>query len=99
VPVLVHLREARSAQGLENLVIDHFRAKGLERAPFKTFWHLLTQGFIVLILDGFDEMVIRTIARTTLEHLEELNRAAAGRAKCCLPAAPIISAIMKKKNA
>ncbi len=84
VPVLVNLREARSSLGLENLVIHHLQAHGIDRASFKAFRHLLEQGFIVLIFDGFDELVTRTNARLTLENLRELNRAVMGKAKVLL---------------
>jgi WD40 repeat protein len=84
VPVLVNLREAKSSLGLENLVIHHLQTHGIERASFKAFWHLLEQGFIVLIFDGFDELVTRTNARLTLENLRELNRAVTGNSKVLL---------------
>jgi len=84
VPVLINLRDARSSVGLENMVIHHLQTHGIDRASFKAFWHLLEQGFIVLIFDGFDEMVTRTNARLTLENLRELNRAVIGKAKVLL---------------
>jgi len=82
-PVRVDLRDAAKALSLENVLYDHFQRAGLDVVP-KRILHLLAEGRLVLILDGFDEMATQSSWDTTLANFRELARAAQGKAKIIL---------------
>lgn len=84
IPILIDLRNADRQFSLEGLVLTHFAANGLSQATFEIFQHALTQGQIVLILDGFDEMAARVTPAITNRNFNELSRCVAGRAKVLL---------------
>jgi predicted NACHT family NTPase len=50
----------------------------------EAFLHLLKEGKIILIFDGFDEMATQSNAALTMKNFMELNRAFAGKAKILL---------------
>ena len=84
IPILIDLRNADRQFSLEGLILTHFVANGLSQATFEIFQHALTQGQIVLILDGFDEMAARVTPAITNRNFHELSRCVAGRAKVLL---------------
>jgi hypothetical protein len=84
LPVLIDLRNADREFSLEGLVLTHLAKNGLARVSFDIFMYVLTQGNLVLILDGFDEMAARVTRQVTNRNFHELARAAQGRAKVLL---------------
>jgi WD40 repeat protein len=85
VPVLIDLREARSTTvSLENILTHRFQQ--LSRRPFnpQALLHLNREGHLVLIFDGFDEMLGYSDPGQFAENLRQLLRAAEGRAKVVL---------------
>jgi hypothetical protein len=56
LPILIDLRNADREFTLEGLISTHFAKNSLSRTSFDVFMYLLSQGYIVLLLDGFDEM-------------------------------------------
>ena len=84
LPVLVDLRNADRQFSLEGLILTHFAKYGLSRAPFEAFQFLLSEGRIVLILDGFDEMASRVAPQITTRNFHELARCVKRSAKVLL---------------
>lgn len=84
IPILVDLRNADREFSLEGLVLTHLARNGLSQISFDIFQHVLTQGRIVLILDGFDEMAARVTPQITNRNFHELSRSVHGRAKILL---------------
>jgi DNA-directed RNA polymerase specialized sigma24 family protein len=84
LPILVDLRNADRQFSLEGLILTHFAKTGLAHVTFEVFQHVLLQGNIVLILDGFDEMAARVTPQVTNRNFHELARCVKGRAKVLL---------------
>ncbi|MBI5365825.1 MAG: pentapeptide repeat-containing protein [Planctomycetes bacterium] len=85
VPILIDLREARSsAVTLENILANHFQT--LTTRPFnpQALLHLNREGRLVLLFDGFDEIIGYADAGRYLEILRQIVLAAEGRAKVLL---------------
>lgn len=59
LPLLIDLRNTDREFSLEGLIITHFSKSGLAQVTFDIFQYALSNGRIVLILDGFDEMAAR----------------------------------------
>jgi hypothetical protein len=84
-PVLVDLREGGSATvTLENLLTHCFQR--LSSRPFQpqALLRLSHEGHLVLLFDGFDEIVGYAEPGRFVEHLRQILRAAAGQAKVIL---------------
>jgi RNA polymerase sigma factor (sigma-70 family) len=84
LPILIDLRNADRQFSLEGLILTHFARVGLSQVSFEVFQHVLAQGHIVLILDGFDEMAARITPQVTARNFHELARCVQGRAKVLL---------------
>lgn len=84
LPLLVDLRNADREFSLEGLMLTHFVKYGLSRASFEAFQFLLSEGRIVLILDGFDEMASRVTPQITTRNFHELSRCVKRSAKVLL---------------
>jgi RNA polymerase sigma factor (sigma-70 family) len=84
LPILIDLRNADRQFSLEGLILTHFARTGLSQVSFEVFQHALSQGQIVLILDGFDEMAARVTPQVTSRNFHELARSVQGRAKVLL---------------
>jgi RNA polymerase sigma factor (sigma-70 family) len=84
LPVLVDLRDADREVSREGILVTHFSRHGLDGVSFKLFQHALSEGNIVLILDGFDEMASRVTRSVTVRNFDELMRCVQGRAKVLL---------------
>lgn len=84
VPILIDLRNADRQFSIEGLVLTHLSKNGLSRISFETFQYALSQGNIVLILDGFDEMASRVTPQITNRNFQELASCVQGRAKVLL---------------
>jgi hypothetical protein len=73
VPIFVPLRDYGSALNVEQLITDLLVNKYHVRvSSFAAFRRLLEAGFLVLFLDGFDEMAARVDQQTTLRNFENL---------------------------
>lgn len=81
VPVLVTMRDLEKGRTLDELLAQHMAAKGEDRFPHKAFRFLLRRGRIVLLFDGFDELVQRTSPERVPRHFETLLEAADQDAK------------------
>ncbi|GAB2817614.1 hypothetical protein GCM10022221_14330 [Actinocorallia aurea] len=81
IPILIELRALDKAQSVEALVAAHLAAHGEELIDLRAFRYMLRQGRIVLLFDGFDELVTRVTYDRAADHLETLLAAAEGDAK------------------
>jgi uncharacterized protein YjbI with pentapeptide repeats len=84
LPILIDLRKADRQFSLEGLVLTHTARCGLQDVSFDAFQYALSQGQIVLIFDGFDEMAARVTPQVTERNFQELARCVRGRAKVML---------------
>ena len=84
LPILIDLRNADREFSLEGLILTHFARTGLSQVSFEIFQHVLAQGNIVLILDGFDEMAARITPQVTIRNFHELSRSVKAQAKVLL---------------
>jgi len=79
--IRIDLRKADREFSLEGLVLTHLAQNGLGDVSFDIFQHSLSEGNIILILDGFDEMSARVTPEVTRRNFNELARCVKGRAK------------------
>lgn len=81
VPILIELRALDKAHSVDGLVAAHLANHGEEVIDLKAFHYLLRQGRIVLLFDGFDELVTRVTYDRAADHLTTLLAAAEDKAK------------------
>ncbi|WP_242887262.1 TIR domain-containing protein [Actinomadura litoris] len=81
VPILIELRALDKAHSVDGLVAAHLANHGEELIDLKAFHYMLRQGRIVLLFDGFDELVTRVTYDQAADHLDTLLRAAQDKAK------------------
>ncbi|GGO75220.1 TIR domain-containing protein [Nonomuraea cavernae] len=80
-PILIELRALDKAHSVDALVAAHLANHGEEYIDLKAFRYLLRQGRIVLLFDGFDELVTRLTYDRAADHLTTLLAAAEDKAK------------------
>ncbi|MEU6778840.1 TIR domain-containing protein [Nonomuraea angiospora] len=80
-PILIELRALDKAHSVDALVAAHLAGHGEEFIDLKAFRYLLRQGRIVLLFDGFDELVTRLTFDRAADHLATLLAAAEDKAK------------------
>ncbi|AQZ64728.1 High-affnity carbon uptake protein Hat/HatR [[Actinomadura] parvosata subsp. kistnae] len=80
-PILIELRALDKAHSVDALVAAHLASHGEEVIDLKAFRYLLRQGRIVLLFDGFDELVTRLTYERAADHLATLLAAAEDKAK------------------
>lgn len=81
VPVLVDLRALDKAPDVRGLLAAHLATHGEGVIDFRAFDYMLREGRVVLLFDGFDELVARLTYDRAVEHLRVLAAAATDRAK------------------
>ncbi|WP_329520169.1 TIR domain-containing protein [Spirillospora sp. NBC_01491] len=81
IPILIELRALDKAHSVDGLVAAHLANHGEELIDLKAFHYMLRQGRIVLLFDGFDELVTRVTYDQATDHLDTLLRAAQDKAK------------------
>lgn len=81
IPLFIELRALDKAHSVEGLVAAHLANHGEDLIDLKAFRYMLRQGRIVLLFDGFDELVTRVTYQRATDHLETLLRAAEDKAK------------------
>ncbi|GII54047.1 hypothetical protein Pth03_24360 [Planotetraspora thailandica] len=80
-PILIELRALDKAHSVAGLVAAHLANHGEELIDLKAFHYMLRQGRIVLLFDGFDELVTRLTYERATDHLDTLLQAAEDKAK------------------
>ncbi len=81
IPILIELRALEKAHSIYGLVAAHLANHGEEPVDPKAFDYMLRQGRIVLLFDGFDELVARLTYERAADHLDTLLEAAQDDAK------------------
>ena len=81
IPLFIEMRQLDRSHGLEDLLGQTLLRAGVERVDIRVFRHLLEQGHIVLLFDGFDELLLRVSYARAADHLETVLRASSGQAK------------------
>ncbi|TDB91719.1 TIR domain-containing protein [Actinomadura sp. KC216] len=81
IPILIELRALDKAHSVDGLVAAHLANHGEELIDLKAFHYMLRQGRIVLLFDGFDELVTRMTYDKAADHLDTLLQAAQDKAK------------------
>ncbi len=84
IPILIELRALDKAHSIDGLVAAHLANHGHELIDLKAFHYMLRQGRIVLLFDGFDELVTRVSYDRAADHLETLLKASQDKAKIVL---------------
>ncbi len=84
IPILIELRALDKAHSIDGLVAAHLANHGNELIDLKAFHYMLRQGRIVLLFDGFDELVTRVSYDRAADHLDTLLSAAQDKAKVVL---------------
>ncbi|HSG38317.1 MAG TPA: pentapeptide repeat-containing protein, partial [Thermoanaerobaculia bacterium] len=85
MPILVDLREGRSTTvTLENLLTHHFQRLSNQAFNPQALLHLNSEGYLLLIFDGFDETIAYSEPARYLDNLRQILRAAEGKAKVLL---------------
>ncbi|RCG33067.1 TIR domain-containing protein [Sphaerisporangium album] len=80
-PIFIELRALDKAHSVDGLVAAHLANHGEELIDLKAFHYMLRQGRIVLLFDGFDELVTRVTYERAADHLDTLLQAAEDKAK------------------
>ncbi|GAA3779197.1 TIR domain-containing protein [Streptomyces phyllanthi] len=81
VPLLVELHALDRAYSFEGLVAAHLAAHGVDNIDLRAFRYMLQQGRIVLLFDGFDELVNQVSYDRAAERLQVLLDSAVDSAK------------------
>ncbi|QIS04843.1 TIR domain-containing protein [Nocardia brasiliensis] len=81
IPILIELRHLDKTHSVDGLVAAHLANHGEERIDLKALRYMLREGRVVLLFDGFDELVTRISYEFATDHLETLLQAAVGKAK------------------
>jgi WD40 repeat protein len=81
IPILIELRDLDKAHSVDGMVAAHLANHGEELIDLKAFRYMLREGRIVLLFDGFDELVTRVTYDRAADHLETLLQAAQDKAK------------------
>ncbi len=81
IPMLIELRGLDKAHSVHGLVAAHLANQGEELINLKAFDYMLREGRIVLLFDGFNELVTRLTYDRAAEHLDTLLDAVQDQAK------------------
>jgi len=81
IPILIELRTLDKAHSVDGLVAAHLANDGEELIDLRAFHYMLREGRVVLLFDGFDELVTRVTYDRATEHLDTLLQAAQDTAK------------------
>ncbi|MEV6114132.1 TIR domain-containing protein [Streptomyces sp. NPDC052109] len=81
VPLLIELHALDRAYSFEGLVAAHLAAHGVDNIDLRAFRYMLQQGRIVLLFDGFDELVNQVTYDRAAERLQVLLDSAVDSAK------------------
>lgn len=84
IPILIELRALDKAHTIEGLVAAHLANHGEPLSHLPSFDYMLREGRIVLLFDGFDELITRLTFDRATDHLDNLLRAATGKSKIIL---------------
>lgn len=84
IPILISLRDYAEAMNLQQLITDFLVNRYGIQAGYEAFSRFNADGRLALLFDGFDEMAQKVDYQTTVDHFEDLARAAEARSKVIL---------------
>jgi WD40 repeat protein/type II secretory pathway predicted ATPase ExeA len=84
VPIWIELRHLEKAHSFEALLAAHLSRAGQRTIDHNQLAYMRREGRLVLLFDGFDELVLRVSYDRALEHLNTIIDAAEGRARVLL---------------
>lgn len=85
IPVMIDLRAGGSTTvTLENLLTHHFQSLSSRAFNPQSLLYLNREGYLVLLFDGFDEVIAYSEPSRYVDHLRQILRAAEGDAKVIL---------------
>ncbi|WP_437682868.1 pentapeptide repeat-containing protein [Sorangium sp. So ce131] len=79
-PVLIEMRALEKARDLNALIAQHLALAGMGKIDLPAFRHMLAEGRVALLFDGFDELAFRVTYDRAVEHFDTLIQAAQGKA-------------------
>ncbi|OEV12498.1 TIR domain-containing protein [Streptomyces nanshensis] len=80
-PLFIPLNTLDRAHSLEGLVAAHLASHGVDTIDLRALRYMLGQGRVVLLFDGFDELVNRVSYDRAADHLQVLLDASVDNAK------------------
>lgn len=80
IPILIDMKKLEKLHSLDEIMSQHL-IKSLGRFDRHTFKHMLKEGYIALLFDGFDELSSRMTYDKVLAHFDMILEAAVGKAK------------------
>ncbi|MER6398316.1 TIR domain-containing protein [Kitasatospora sp. NPDC001603] len=80
-PLFIDLSALDKAHSFDGLVAAHLTAHGVDTLDLRAFRYMLRQGRVVLLFDGFDELLNRVSYERAADHLQVLLDAAVDNAK------------------
>ncbi|MFE6863790.1 pentapeptide repeat-containing protein [Nocardia sp. NPDC057668] len=86
LPLFIELRTLDRTRSVHTLVAAHLADNGEDRIDLGALDYLLEQGRVVLLFDGFDELLSRLSYESAADHMDTLLQAAVGRAKVVVAA-------------
>jgi|GEM_PF-3128173 len=84
IPIFIDLKKYHQAISLKQIVLDLFDTYSIKLSSYPAFEFALEEGQILLVLDGFDEMVSRGNYQVTLKNFKTLINQAKSKAKIIL---------------
>lgn len=81
VPIFIDLRKYTQALSLKQIILDLLDTLSIKISSYAAFEYAATDGQLLIILDGFDEMASRGNFEITLRNFRELNKIASGKSK------------------
>lgn len=88
IPVHINLREAGEADTIEDLLLKHFQHVSRKPVHLQAPLRINREGYLLLLLDGFDEIPGKSEPGYYVERLRQLLRVAEGKAKILLTCRP-----------
>jgi len=80
-PVLIELSQLENGQIFEELIAQHLTRAKVANPNVESFNYMLKEGHILLLFDGFDELLSRVTYQRATVHLNTILKAAQGKAK------------------
>ena len=85
-PILIDLRRLEGTHTLDGLIAAHLAGSGLASIDVSALRYMIRRGRVVLIFDGFDELVLRTNYDAAADRLDALMQVVEERAKVVVTA-------------
>jgi predicted NACHT family NTPase len=86
IPIYIQLRDFSGRIDFRDMIESYITKRRIPFLRFSDFFRSLKEGKILMILDGFDEMVSNTDYDVTMHNLRELNKTVLPRSKVILTA-------------